>query len=292
MIKYLNLALRWLYQWIRPRPIFYHKVTSIGVTTQEREVPLVVSLTSFPRRKKMVPYTIETILSQTVKPDRVILWLADEQFPKKERELPKHLLRLREYGLEIMWTKDIRSYKKLIPSLQLCPDAVIVTADDDVYYPPTWLEKLYDGYKEQPRMIYCHKCVKVETDEDGNLRPYNNWATMSSHDKVGSFLNMQIGSNGVLYPPYSLYKDVTREDIFMNNALDADDIWFWAMALLVNTTIKVVNEPLDPLEGVFSIMPVSLWDENRQGNNDRVIQKLIKLYPKLGELIREQFFSQ
>ncbi len=285
MKKYVTILLRWLYQWIRPRPVFYHKVKNVGVTTQKRDVPLVVSLTSFPKRKKMVPYTIETILSQTIKPDRVILWLADEQFPNKEKELPQHLLRLQEYGLEIRWTNDIRSFKKLIPSLCLCPDAIIVTADDDVYYPPTWLEKLYNEYREQPRSIYCHKSVKVETDEDGNLRPYKEWATIRTNDKVGSFFNMQIGSNGVLYPPHSLYKDVTREDIFISSALDADDIWFWAMALLADTTIKVVKDPLDPLEGVFSIEPISLWDNNRQGNNDLVLHNLIELYPKLNILI-------
>lgn len=281
MNKYLNIAARWCYQWIRPRPKFYHKVNYSGVTAQKREVPLIVSLTSFPSRKKMVPYTIETILSQTVKPDRVILWLADEQFPKKEEELPRHLLKLREYGLEIIWTKDIRSFKKLIPALQICPDAVIVTADDDVYYPPTWLEKLYNEHKMHPDCIFCHKGVKVGTNENGSLKPYNEWTSSIESDNAS--LIMQIGSNGVLYPPRCLHEDVTREDIFMNNAANADDIWFWTMAMLAGTPVKVVNEPLDPLEGVFSVVPVSLWDNNRMGNNDKVLQALIGFYPKLIE---------
>lgn len=285
MNKYLIIAARWCYQWVRPRPQFYHKVSESGVTTQKREVPLIVSLTSFPARKKIVSYTIETILSQTVKPDRVILWLAGEQFPKKEAELPSRLLKLRKYGLEIMWTDDIRSFKKLIPTLQLCPEAVIVTADDDVYYPPTWLEKLYNAYRAESDCIFCHKCVKLETDESGSLKPYNDWTTSRENFKDGSFSLMQIGSNGVLYSPHCLYKDVLRKDIFMEKALDADDIWFWAMASLAGTEVKVVNEPIDPLEGVFSIVPTSLWERNQQGNNDQVLQSLFQVYPTLRERI-------
>ncbi len=48
-------------------------------------------------------------------------------------------------GLTIDWCEDIKSYKKLIPTLKKYPDAIIVTADDDLIYDNKWLEQLYNA---------------------------------------------------------------------------------------------------------------------------------------------------
>ena len=42
---------------------------------------VIVSLTTFPARISTVWITIETIFRQEVMPDRIVLWLAKEQFP-------------------------------------------------------------------------------------------------------------------------------------------------------------------------------------------------------------------
>ena len=75
---------------------------------------LTVSLTSFPARIDGVSAILETIYSQTRRPDRVVLWLAKEQFPEKEAELPEALIQLTEENLlEIRWCeRDIMPYKR------------------------------------------------------------------------------------------------------------------------------------------------------------------------------------
>ena len=95
---------------------------------------IIVSLTSYPARIDVVNTTIESILNQSLKANRIILWLAPEQFPNKEKDLPDKLIKLKKYGLIIDWYHDIGSYKKLIPTLKLYPNDIIVTADDDVLY--------------------------------------------------------------------------------------------------------------------------------------------------------------
>jgi hypothetical protein len=45
----------------------------------------------------------------------------------------------------------------------------------------------------------------------------------------------------VLYPPNSLYKDVANENLFTELSPTNDDIWFWMMAVLNDTRIKVVK---------------------------------------------------
>ena len=54
----------------------------------QRSPRLIVSLTSFPKRMHEVVYTVYSLLTQTMKPDIVCLWLSVEEFPHREAELP------------------------------------------------------------------------------------------------------------------------------------------------------------------------------------------------------------
>ena len=128
----------------------------VGIQTNEQHI--VVSLTSFPERVNTVIKTIKTLLTQTMKPDVIVLWLAEEQFPNREKDLPEELLSLKDFGLTIGWYNDIRSYKKIIPSLKRYPDSIIITTDDDIYYAPDTIESLYKSYLEYPHDIHAHRC--------------------------------------------------------------------------------------------------------------------------------------
>ena len=75
---------------------------------------IIVSLTSFPARIGVVWMVVESLMHQTLKPHKIILWLSKEQFSTIE-SLPKKLLAQRERGLEIRLVDgDIRSHKKYI----------------------------------------------------------------------------------------------------------------------------------------------------------------------------------
>lgn len=290
LIQSFKIVVRYFYQYVRPKPSYYHRVKSNGLNQGEsRSHQLIVSLTSFPARAKAVSYTIESILSQDVRPDKVVLWLAASQFPRRERDLPRRLLRLRQYGLDIRWTVDVRSFKKLVPTLQAFPEAVIVTADDDVYYPPTWLGGLYEDYLRQPDMIHCNRGNRIEFNaETGLPEPYNQWGlNFLNHEESGKDVLMT-GVGGVLYPPHSLHSDVCREDLFMNLARDADDIWFWAMAALQGTPVKVIKDNQNDFDPVFIVNAPSLWGSNVHGNNDTVFARLFSHYPRLKEIFNHE----
>ena len=127
------------------------EITKSGVTTEKREQKIIISLTSFPERIKYVSKTICSLLDQTLKPDMIILWLADEQFSNKEKDLPESLLKLRKYGLTIRWYKDIKSFKKLIPAILEFPDDIIIAVDDDFYFERNLIELLYSSYQKNPQ---------------------------------------------------------------------------------------------------------------------------------------------
>ena len=213
------------------------QITSSGISEIKRSPKLVVSLTSFPDRINYVYKTISSLLDQTLKPDVLILWLANEQFPNKEDDLPENLKNLCKYGLSIKWCNDIRSYKKLIPTLKEYPNDIIVTVDDDVYYERVMLERLCESYLDNPEYIHCHRCTYIYYKGNelkakiGGKKFY----------KYPSYANKITGVGGVLYPPNSLYKDILDENLFMNLAPTNDDVWFWLMAVLNNKRIKVIK---------------------------------------------------
>ena len=126
----------------------FQEINDIGINTESRNPRIIVSLTTFPARINTVYKTVTTLLQQTVKPDILVLWLAEEQFPNKQ--LPENLINLEKYGLTIKWCKDIKSFKKLIPSLKEYPEDIIITLDDDYYYDKDLLKTLLEEHEKYP----------------------------------------------------------------------------------------------------------------------------------------------
>ncbi|MCI2235399.1 glycosyltransferase family 2 protein [Helicobacter sp. CaF467b] len=256
----------------------------------EEKVPMddmvIVSLTSYPKRIPYIKYAIYTLLNQNVKPYRVVLWLSKEEFPNKEKDLPQELLEFVKKGLEIKWCdQNLYSYKKLIPSLKEFSNSIIVTADDDILYPKDWLEKLYRAYKKDPNFIHCHRAHRITFDKQNHVKPYMEWEHLiENKSTVPSFLNFQTGGGGVLYPKNCFFEDILREDKFMQLSPRADDIWFWAMALLKGTKINVVENNVNKIQSSFMDFDEvgHLFSKNEK-NNDLQLNAVFESYPELKE---------
>ena len=202
-----------------------------------KQPKIIVSLTSFPARISTTYLTINSLLNQTLMPNKIILNLSEEEFLNKEKDLPENLLNLQKQGLTINWCKNnVRSYKKLIPTLNSYPNDIIITVDDDFVYDKNLIKFLYNSYKNDPKCIHCHRISKILLNNDGTLK-----AKAKNFYNFPSFANKLVGCGGVLYPPNSLYKDANNENLFMKLAPTNDDIWFWLMSVLNNTKIKLIK---------------------------------------------------
>ena len=84
------------------------------------------------RVESVVYYTLVSLLKQRLMPDKIVLWLDNDNWC--DNNLPPKISKLKQYGVDILYCKDIRSYKKLVPTLDLYPNDIIITVDDDVYY--------------------------------------------------------------------------------------------------------------------------------------------------------------
>lgn len=196
---------------------------------------IIVSLTSYGRRVSsgIVYYTITSILRQTVQPSKIILWLADNEW--SDETLPKRILTLKEKGVQIKYCKDIRSYKKLIPTLKLYPESNIMTIDDDIIYNSDTIEKILKAHKEHPNAIIS-MCTTQPIIENGVPSKYSEWKEHS--DPVSGLLPFPIGYGGTFYPKGSLHSDIMKEELFASLCPVADDIWFWFCGVL-NGTDKI-----------------------------------------------------
>ena len=261
-----------------------------GLSPEKRSPRVIISMTSFLARIDRVYVTAYSLLAQSMKADEVILWLGADKFPGKEKELPPDLLSLREKGLTIKWVSDIRSYTKLVPALKEYPDDIIVTADDDLYYPREWLEKLYDAYLKEPTLIHCHRAHTITFDKNGDVADYSEWKRHDKKEKA-TYLNFLTGVGGVLYPPHSLDEDVLNEKLFKALSPTADDIWFWAMAVKKGTKIRKLPDLMmeNPIQ-----MPDSLEDAqalaliNCQGGRNTIQMKAVLAhYPQIKEKLKE-----
>jgi len=267
------------------------KLTRTGINHQTRDIKVIVSLTSYPKRITQVHSTIKSLLRQKFSADNVVLWLAEDQFINKEKDLPQTLLNLKKYGLTICWYQDIKSYKKLIPALQKYPNDIIVTADDDVIYWPMWLSKLYEEYLNcgDNKTIIAYRGHQIVFDTSTNhIKPYSEWNFLGITEQC-SLQNFFTGYGGVLYPPHSLsMPDVLNENLFMSICPYADDIWFWAMAILNNTKIKkcastkmVYSDNIN-INQCFSLMVV-----NHNQGNDKQLQQVLECYPQIIAILKE-----
>jgi hypothetical protein len=278
----------------------YFAGNEYGITTEKRNPKIIVSLTSYPARIPRIHYTIISLLKQTIKPDEVILWLGYEQFPNRNNDLPEELLKLQNHGLTIKYSKDIRSYKKLIPALHEYPDDIIVTADDDVFYPNNWLELLINSYNQDHTVIHCHRAHKITFTQNGDICSYNNWkGTIEYGETMKSYINFMTGVGGVLYPPHSLFKEILKEELFFKLAPTNDDIWFWAMAVMNETKICVVKNNIGkmlsntPIDYDNIINPNGLCAVNvMQCQNDIQIKQVLKHYPQILEQIQTEIRQQ
>lgn len=235
---------------------------------------LVVSLTSHPPRYPTLGLTLKCLLTQTVTPDLVILWLAPEDLEK----LPQSIRDLeRDTCLEIRTCRDFRSYNKIVPTLADFPDAFVVTADDDVFYPARWLEQLVASWSGNFRQIVCHRARRITRDAGGNWQPYKGWPLLR-RERGQSTAYLPTGVGGVLYPPGSLDPEVLVSERFTTLCPNADDLWLYWMGRRAGATYLHLGFNLTPLSWRGS-QEVRLGAANiRNSGNDVQVAALGKHY--------------
>lgn len=257
-----------------------------GITTEKYcKEEIIVSLTSYGKRINDVYLAIESIMQGSLKPNRIFLWLSEEEFSKAT--LPITLQKQMERGLEIRFCKDIRSFKKLIFALKECPNATIITIDDDAIYNFDFVENLLAAHKRIANCIWANRINEMTYTDNGTLKSYLHWNGTIKTNPINVKNNFFTGVGGVLYPPHSLHKEVFNEDVFMDICPTADDIWFNAMARLNGTEIHKITAH-SSIDEVFlvndKLQSGGLCVKNNDPNDCRNDKQIKAVFEKYGLL--------
>lgn len=258
----------------------------------QKKGQVIVSLTSFPAAISFAVKAVKSILGGTVLPDKIVLYLTFSQFG--ESGIPEELQELAENNLvfEIRnYDDDIRSYRKLVPALNDFPDAVIVTVDDDVWYDKNMLRVLLHLHDKFPDAILAHRAKRIKTNT-----PYRKWKKYRWYHFVfkrihSSYKNIQTGVGGVLYPPYSLKKEMINPELFKAMSPTTDDIWFWAAAVANGTKIIPVPFGYNKPRGLKKPKGLSLKTTNFKSGidlNSESLKKILKKFPEILQKIESE----
>ena len=259
--------------------IIKHPSDKYGLNTDSREQKIIVSLTSFPKRIGDVWLTIETLLRQSVKPDKIILWLADSQFDGLD-SLPPQLLNLQKRGLEIRFCDDLRSHKKYYYAMQEYSENIVILVDDDMFYPRDTISKLMKMHTKYPQDVCTMTAQFIDGDID--VGP-SLWRNPKLNEKLEHSSRLQIFTgSGSLYPPHSLDENVFNKALIANLCPYADDLWLTYMALKNSTKVTMETPWRAFPVTVYGTGDGSLWHINAaQGKNDEQWQAILKYFGEI-----------
>lgn len=146
---------------------------------QAKNNPIIVSLTTWSERIGNLPTVLDTIYSQTMPPDKVVLNLAyDEQVPDIVQEY------LDAHGVEVFRLPDTKVFKKLVPTLRRYPNACVISIDDDWLYPEGMIADFVSTHKKYPNH-------PVSGNHEGyfGLQCHCGCASLTKAEHFGSYIN-------------------------------------------------------------------------------------------------------
>ena len=277
--NWLNRWLQWqLYKYLKVSSIRCYKNINIKSLGVDSTSDVIVSLTSFPARIDLVYLSIRSILNQTKKPKKIVLWLAEEQFPLGEETLPNSLLELKPLGLEIEFCDDIKAHKKYYYAFQKYPDNLIVTIDDDVIYPTDLINTLLENHKKHPNSVIANR-TRFMKIENNSFIPYRQWEINRLCNGKPSKKIFSTGVGGVLYKPNFFSTTIFDIDGMKKTNCVGDDIWLKAGQIVNNVPVVFTNFYYKQFIEIPESQKESLFSNNVfENDNDRQLKEVFDYF--------------
>lgn len=280
--RLLYSPLRYAIRWLCTKWLFPHYFRKYRNLTEQMAEETIVSLTSFPKRFSTLWLVIESLKHQTIKPEKIVLYLSSEEVSGRE-DIPASLLAEEDDLFEIRFReRKLRAHGKYHYAMQDFPNKNIVTVDDDIVYAPTMLEALVDGHKIFPNEVITNCTCQILLNNDRSAKPYKDWSKIKVVDccRYCSFDNLiPMGVGGVLYPANVLYRDALNFDLAKELSYLADDLWLYAQVVLNGK--RVIKTSFDTAQNipVYIKSNVTLTSVNViECQNDVQMRKLREYY--------------
>lgn len=217
----------------------------------------IISLTSWKARINTVGKTLYSLLKMC--PGfHIVLVLSEEEFPKKEEELPEELMLFVDNDLiEILWVyKNYKAFKKVLFTMDKYRDVPVISADDDCIYIINYAQELYDIWLNNKDSFITYRITKQKYD------CIETWGFATLHPPFA------YGEYGLFYIDYLEIKD---------NKHSQDDNYYTVLRKKVNN-MNVINLNKKMRDIVFTHdEDNSLYEVRKKINNTHEFDEYIKL---------------
>lgn len=202
--------------------------------------PVIMTLTSHPARFRTLVFTLRCLLSQSLRPNRLMLWLSEAG----AQTLPRQVRNLQASGLEIFVTEDLGPFTKFYEARRRFPDAHLVTVDDDVVYGKDMLRQLVEGHVANERAVIMHRS-RLAGFTDMGPTPYTSWP-LCYESNLESDRLLPMGVGGAFYPSGSIPDQALDKSTFQRLTPRNDDLWLFWMVRQAGFTSRLVAKPREP----------------------------------------------
>lgn len=211
-------------------------------------LPIYISLTSIFKNQNNLLHTLNSIINQSIKPDKIFLYLSEDPYIldegfKNRKITNEYLLNFINDNLiiEIRWVKNNGSYRKLLPLLKekWNQNCIIITIDDDSIYDPNLIKNLVNDYN----IYHCVIGYRGFTPLFDKIENFDYYKRDKLHHL--SLYNFLTGKGGILYKPEFFYKTndlIFNDQIYLFTCDKQDDIWFYIVRILNNINCYIDNK--------------------------------------------------
>lgn len=189
--------------------------------------PVIVSMTTIPKREGMLLPVLKALAAQTYRPDEVRLYHSSEWSPA----VPTSVDGLR---VQLCPVQDRGPITKLsaVADPAVPKDALVVTADDDIEHAPTWLETLLKGAMRHPEdVVGCSGFLLRDLLKQGQI----------PNGRTEGYCDIIEGFAGVVYRKRFFAEDVFDIPEWVRHE---DDAWISAYLARRQVQRRVVSTPL------------------------------------------------
>lgn len=236
----------------------------------------IVSMTTFPARVGNLWIVIDSIFHQSIRPSKIVLILTQEEFPDGMDAVPHSLKRFLDKGLEVVFVNEnLRCHNKYRYVLDKYRDCDVITLDDDLYYWPDTIERLYRLREKNVDCICGNRALRVNVSQGkvSYAHVYNNRGMDIMAQGVG----------GVLYPPSFRAKELFNHEVVRSLCLSADDNWLRVQETLAGIEAATGDNYPHPLT-LLKSQSLALWHKNiGEGQSTVIMEKLLKHYDLIGK---------
>ena len=186
-----------------------------------RQRRVIISLTSYKDRFRVLPKTLDTLVKQSVKVPIILVLTAEDK-----RYLTPEIRKYTKNGdVEILVAReDLKPHKKYFYTMRRYPAHAIITVDDDRLYDKDMVKDLINGYCQHPNCVIARRVHKIVRDSSGKPVNYKKWIYEYDGSTEPDSEILATGGAGTLYPPSIL--SITNSDLpAIKDTISADDIF-------------------------------------------------------------------